>query len=588
MAVLDDLPALASYWVPATVRQIDSWTGCLAHPEWQDCRTWHWAVDHATSDPIAALCVLATWAAFKQYGAQAWQRFLIWLEQQQLDTRSSRFIRAWEAYRAGYFGGSGFYLGDFWGRRGRLVRSIRVPGVASIMTFGGAGRRKGSGILIPNVISPNFPVQVCIDFSGEIAATTKAPLERRGYEVKCISPYGLHTDAPQSLTMDRLNPLIGIDPFSRRFSSQCRARAEACVIRSGKESEPHWTNSTVGFIDFRIRQEIKAAHAEGREPSFINVIQSLTGDVAALIEDFRVMTECDDKFIAAAGAGMLARALRGPKEFESVRSHISANVAWVQDHAMEASMSGHDIDYDKLAGKKKCKGYVVFIILPLELAESHAAWLKLCLQAIISEMIRRRPKHRILITVDETAVLGGWLVLKHALANLRKFKLQFHLVYHSLGEIKELFGESSHSMMANCFVKNFVGVNDSFTAQELSDMLGERATINVETGKVDREKLARPEDILQCGEQVQISLIGAGRPVLIHNRPYFHRPTMRRGLTQNPYYTKDEYPDIPSPYPVWFCLGLLVTAWSMTRPRASELSLGALILGVLTWAIYPH
>ena len=583
MKMLDYVVSLVSQWTPSALRWIDSATGCDMPGANPDCRAWHWAIGQLYANPTRAWVLVGGLSVVHQAGPLAYERFRFWLAKRKLYARTARFIDPWEAYRQGFFRGQGFYLGDLYGKYGRLVRSVCVPGVASIMTFGGAGRQKGSGILIPNVL--RYAFQVCVDFSGEIAATTKAELERRGYKVVCINPSGLHMDAPQCLGQARFDPLVGIDPTSKRFGALVRALVDAMILKTGKESEPHWVNSATAAVDFRTREEIRSAHAQGRKPSFLNVILSLTGDGEALKDVLRRMAaSTEDKFIQSEGAGMLTRMEKSPKEFSSIVSNISAQLAWAKNATMEASLSGHDVDYEDLAGRGKHKGYVVFIILPLDDAESLAPWMRMVLHTIISAMIRRRPKHRILFTVDETAVLGGWVKLKHGLANLRKFKMQFHLIYHSLGEIKELFGESHHSMMANCFIKNFVGVNDAYTAQELSRLIGENERFD-DQANIIRTPLARPEDILTFGDQAQISLVGASRPIFICNRPYFHRPIMRRGLTQNPFYQASEYPKIPSLYPVWWCLGRAVTVWAMMRPVASELALGGIILGGVGWSI---
>ena len=583
MKMLDDLVALATQWTPPALGWIDYNTGCNLPGANPDCKAWHWAVDQFFQNPTRAWLVVGGLCVIRAAGPPLWYRFRSWQLDRQLHYRTARFTEAWECFRAGFFDSRGFYLGDLWHRWG-IVRSVCVPGVASIITIGGAGRRKGSGLVIPNVL--RYSHQVCVDFSGEIAATVKAELERRGYKVMCINPSGLHMDGAQKLGQARFDPLLGIDPKSKRFGSLCRALAEAIVLRSGKESDPHWVNSATKTIDFRIREEIRNAHAENRKPSFLNVVLSLTGNLEALKAVFKRMADStEDKHIQSEGAANLTRAEKSPKEFQSVLSSISAHLAWAKNEMMEASLSGHDVDYDELAGRGKHKGYIVFIILPLDDAESLAPWIRLVLHTIISEMIRRRPKQRILFTVDETAVLGGWIKLKHALANLRKFKMQFHLIYHSLGEIKELFGDSAHSMMANSFVKNFVGVNDPYTAQELSTMLGERGTFD-SSGRIVYRPLARPDEILSYRDDVQTSMVSGGRPIAIRNRPYFHRPSLRRGLTQNPYYEANEYPKIPSPYPVWWGLGLVVTGWAMMRPKASELALGAAILGGVGWAIF--
>ena len=63
---------------------------------------------------------------------------------------------------------------------------------------------------------------------------------------------------------DTLNPLDFIDPDSPIALDESRDLAEAFVIRTGQEKEPHWGDSAELWIAAMILATVQFAHPENR------------------------------------------------------------------------------------------------------------------------------------------------------------------------------------------------------------------------------------------------------------------------------------------------------------------------------------
>ncbi len=131
-------------------------------------------------------------------------------------------IRSWDACRA------------FWGKReGPLAR---IPTIHAAI-FAPTGVGKGVSFVIPHGLTCQENT-VFIDFKGEIAHLTAKARQKMGHRVVRLDPFRLVTNQP-----DTFNVLQHIDRNSPTALDDCRALAEALVVRTGQEKEPHWCDS---------------------------------------------------------------------------------------------------------------------------------------------------------------------------------------------------------------------------------------------------------------------------------------------------------------------------------------------------------
>ncbi len=201
--------------------------------------------------------------------------------------------------------------------------------------------------------------------------------------------------------------------------------------------------------------------------------------------------------------------------------------------------------------RKKQRGCVISVVVPLENLQTHAAYLRL-LTAVATWTMQRRPpaRNRVLFLLDEFAALGRMDRIAGGLETLRKYKVWLWPVFQSLAQIEDLYRAKWRTFLANAGFRQFLAVHDPDTAEYVSKMCG-TATVETETrdGKgvvVSRaatsRRLVTPDEVLSLPEGLQICFIGALRPVLCRKRPYWKRPRLRRRVYPNPFHARTPGP----------------------------------------------
>ena len=132
----------------------------------------------------------------------------------------------------------------------------------------------------------------------------------------------------------------------------------------------------------------------------------------------------------------------------------------------------------------------------------------------------------------------------------------------------EIFGDNFHGMMANSEVKNFVGVQDGFTAEYMSKNLGTHSS---------GLQLVSAEELQRLRKGAQITFVRDQRPVVIENRPYYQTLWMRRATNKNPYHKRT--PLLNPMYPLWVVKGWIVTVLAMARPTKRQVIIGGVLVG---------
>ncbi len=119
----------------------------------------------------------------------------------------------------------------------RLVRSVHTA------VFAPTGVGKGASFVIPFLLtSPDSAV--VIDFKGELTrATAEHRREKFGHRVVILDPFCCVTQHP-----DSFNPIDWIDKASPQSIDECRDLADAIVIRTGQEKDPHWNDAATIWI----------------------------------------------------------------------------------------------------------------------------------------------------------------------------------------------------------------------------------------------------------------------------------------------------------------------------------------------------
>lgn len=134
-------------------------------------------------------------------------------------------------------GNSGLILG----RIGKTL--VRLPQAIHTAVFAPTGVGKGVSCVIPFLLTCPESC-VVIDFKGENYKLTAEHRKRKfGHRIVVLDPHRMVTMKP-----DTFNPLDSIGKDSPLAIDECKALANALVVRTGEEREPHFNDSAEAWL----------------------------------------------------------------------------------------------------------------------------------------------------------------------------------------------------------------------------------------------------------------------------------------------------------------------------------------------------
>ncbi len=433
---------------------------------------------------------------------------------------------------------SRLFLNAVSGRRSGLW--ARLAGGTHAVAFAPTGRGKGTGLVIPNLLTYAGSV-VVIDPKGENAKIT-AEYRRRhfGHRIVLLDPYRVVTQTP-----DTFNVLDGIDKSSPLALDDAQAIAEALVVRTGQEKEPHWTDSSELWIWAVTSLVLYQADPEVRN---LQTVAAILADPLKLNAAVEVMKRSD------AWDGLLARLGEQlqhfvDRELGSTLTTTNRFLRFLNTVAVAASTQQSSFDPARLRDGRMS----IYLILPMQHLRTQSPLLRLWISALLRAAIGSGPDERAktLWILDEAASLGHLPCLDDAVERLRGFGTRLFFLYQSMGQLEQCFpGGRSHTFLSNIDHSIFFGVNDIQTATAVSERLG-ASTVAVwsenggrsrnrnhgETGQSSwsassndgysisetGRKLLTPDEVLNLGERQAIVFTPGLRPFITRLVRYYER-----------------------------------------------------------------
>ena len=287
-----------------------------------------------------------------------------------------------------------------------------------------------------------------------------------------LDPFHVVTHTP-----DTFNPLDFIDASSPLAIDDCPRLAEALVIRTGQEREPHWCDAAeiniAGISSFVVQ------HAPKDDRS-LQTVRGLLSDPEEMAAAIDVMCQ------SSAWEGMLARMghqlthFKG-NELASTLTTTGRFLRFLDTLAIAESTRRSSFDpADLLSGKT-----TVYLILPPEHMRTQSALLRLWIGSMVRAVIRGglQNKRKVHFILDEAASCGHLDCLDEALVIGRGFGLRVQWYFQSLGQLKQCFPEGQDVTLLSNTTQVYFGVNDYSTAEHVSARLGDE-TVVIESGGV--------------------------------------------------------------------------------------------------------
>ena len=425
---------------------------------------------------------------------------------------------------------------------------IRIPNMVHALTVAPAGAGKSVAVLIPNLLS-YIGSCVVVDPKGELfAATARHRSEVLGQAVYRLDPFGIAGPDSESAKM---NPLDFIDAEDPNLITDVRAVADAMVIRTGQETDPHWNDSAVTVI------AAVFAFICGCEPARSKRTLSLFRDIVS-VRDIFEETKLVMRKIHYLG-GVIARASGSltwlvEKELGSVMSSVQRHTVWMDSPAVATCLSETTVDPRVLLSGRA----TIYLILPHDKLTTLAPLMRMWLSTILRVVAKGLPseQNQILFLIDEAAHLGRMQILLDAITYMRGYGMRVWLFFQSIDQIKAVYAENATVILDNMSTRQFFGINAYDTAEMISRQIGE-ATILVgsRNGGWSRtassspgggpgqtsssvsggwsespaaRRLIKPEEFLVMPSSVGVVFHQDMRPMLVEMPRYYADPEFRK------------------------------------------------------------
>jgi type IV secretion system protein VirD4 len=354
-------------------------------------------------------------------------------------------------------------------RNGKGIQ-VRLPNVVHLAVFAPTGVGKGVSCVIPHLLTcPES--NVVVDFKGELAKIT-AEHRRKvfGHRIVILDPFKIVTQTP-----DTFNALDYIDRDSPVALDECRDLAESQVVRTGQEKEPHWCDVAEVWIAAMIAAVVYYGEANNRS---LQTVRGLLTDPAQMESVIKLLCESDlcDGMLARLGHQLTHFK---DKELASTLTTSNRFLRYLDTLAVASNTARSSFDPAELRQGRM----TVYLVLPPDHMRTQSSLLRTWICALLRSVIRGglQEKNKVHFVLDEAASLGHMDAIDDAIDKYRGYGVRLQLYYQSLGQLKKCFPDGQEQTLLSNVTQMYFGVNETFTAEQVSLRLGE-GTIVVASG----------------------------------------------------------------------------------------------------------
>jgi type IV secretion system protein VirD4 len=427
---------------------------------------------------------------------------------------------------------------------------VRLSGAVHTMVCAPTGVGKGVSCVVPFLRTCSESV-VVVDFKGENARLTAEQRQREfGHRVVMLDPFKMVTQEP-----DKFNALDFIDKDSPTAIDECRDLAEALVIRTGQEKDPHWVDSAEAWISALIALVVHYGEPHDRS---LQTVRTLLTSPDKLEMALKLMCASD------AWDGMLARMGNQltnfkDKELGSTLTTTNRFLRFLDTLAVADSTKASSFNPEDLRKGKM----TVYLVLPPEHMRAQSPLLRMWISSLLRAVVRGglQEKTKVHYVLDESSSLGHLEALDDAVDKYRGYGVRLQFYYQSLGQLKKCFPEGQDQTLLSNVSQIFFGINDLATAEYVSNRLGEETIVitsgGTSTGTSSQSsnnnqtshtysrnqnnnwqqhgrKLLKPEEVMSLQKETAITFTPGVAPICSRLVKYFEEPDLGQGLRPRP------------------------------------------------------
>ena len=358
---------------------------------------------------------------------------------------------------------------------------------------------KGTTSIVNNLIL--WPGSLCVvDPKGENATITAARRGKGsehckglGQAVQVLDPFKA-AQVDESLR-GRFNPLDTLDPANEETIDEAGRIADAVVVIH-ESNDPFWDESARAMVKGLILHILTAPEYEGRR-NLITLRKLITRGDWESVEALKSAGETDippahgllwtglannqafDGLIAGIGDSFTNMLLNSPKQYESVLQVANRNTEFIDSPGMQHCLEASDFQLAEL--KTRPGGLSLYLCLPQMYMSTHYRWIRMMIALIVTEMEKVRGKpatgYPVLMVLDEFAGLKRMEVIENAVAQIAGYGVKMFFVLQSLEQLKAVYKDNWETFLANSGLKVFFNVEDFFSRDYVSKLIGDTELI---------------------------------------------------------------------------------------------------------------
>ncbi|UXS26940.1 type IV secretory system conjugative DNA transfer family protein [Agrobacterium tumefaciens] len=376
---------------------------------------------------------------------------------------SARWANRWEQWRHKAIRGEGIVLG-----RGAFRRLLRFSTDGIVMVFAATGAGKGLGVVIPTLLTYRGSMVVS-DPKGENYAITRRRRAEYG-KVWMLNPSDL-------VHSERFNPMDTIRAGTPQEADDAESLARLMVVPDARES--HWDDKAVSLIKALILHTLH----EPVESRCLGTVRRLTTGqretFLAMLTD--IATSSPSPAAREIVNGILTSAIAPEGDLSSEFRSILSNVQKATEPWSSSSPAGKLSAYStfQLTDMINEVG-TLYLCVDEDLLDVYSRWLRVMVGCTLKTLTRaktNKPKRKVVLLLDEVAVLGRLDVLEKQSGLLRAYCTPV-LIWQNLPQVTKIYGDDAKAFLANASARLFFGVGDNDTAEYVATMLGKTPAIS--------------------------------------------------------------------------------------------------------------
>lgn len=355
-----------------------------------------------------------------------------------------------------------------------------------ILTIASVGSGKGVGVVIPNLLRHKGSA-VVLDPKGENFIITAKKRMKMGNKVYYYDPWEVidyynkknHGTLVPGAIKATINPLDFLDPDSPDLPDNARMLASSLILRTDQSGD-FFYNGAENLIA-RLIVYICTMYPIGHECRTIELLRYLVVMSPSELHDRVLNSHLKAKEKGFKTHPMVIDLLKWmddnlrskARSFADIFSFAQQATEFLSNHRIADSFEKSNIDILQL----KTQPTSLYLILDMDkllfVSDNYKPLVRLIITTcMMGASVRSVASEKLLFMLDEIAQLGNLQYLPNLLSIYRSKGVVVWTIWQNIAQIQANYEKEWQTIIGNCDVQQYFGVNDKDTAELVSDAAG--------------------------------------------------------------------------------------------------------------------